>query len=137
MRTWLAPARWLAWLALAAPGAALADGITGAVFVAPGLEDQVRVGDTVFIVASAPRAGRMPVAVLRLQVRSLPVRFTLDDSNALAPELTLSRYPLVSVEARISRSGDVIRQRGDLYSRPVSASAGRGDLYLLIDQVFR
>jgi cytochrome c-type biogenesis protein CcmH len=160
MRTWLVPARRLAWVALAAASTAMAQeaprapasasapqataapapaapGIAGSVFVSPHLQDQVRLGDTLFIVARAAGAGRMPVAVLRLQVRSLPVRFSLDDANAMTPELSLSRYPSVSVEARISRSGNAIRQPGDLFGRPVEARVGRSDLQLVIDQVLR
>lgn len=117
-----------------APGAR---SITGQVTVAPALREQVRVGDTLFVVARAAGAGRMPVAALRLQVTALPVLFVLDDSHAMSPELTLSRFPAVSIEARISRSGNAIRQPGDLFGAPQESMLGRGDLRIVIDQVLR
>ncbi len=67
----------------------------------------------------------MPLAVLRKQVRDLPVAFSLDDSMAMAPGLKLSGFSRVVVGARISRSGSATPQPGDLQgiSAPVANDA--------------
>ena len=116
-----------------APARALA----GQVLLAPALQGRVRAGDTLFIVARAADAGRMPVAALRVQLAGLPLAFTLDDRHAMAPELALSRFPAASIEARISRSGSASRQPGDLFGTVPEAALGRTDLRIVIDQVVR
>jgi cytochrome c-type biogenesis protein CcmH len=45
-----------------------------------------------------------------------PVRFSLDDSNAMMPDRKLSDFKRVILEARISRSGNAIAQPGDLHA---------------------
>jgi cytochrome c-type biogenesis protein CcmH len=66
-------------------------------------------------------------------VSELPIRFTLDDSQAMSPELKLSKFPRVVVGARISKSGNAMPQPGDLIAQPVVPSGG--ELTLVIDQV--
>jgi cytochrome c-type biogenesis protein CcmH len=70
--------------------------------------------DTVFIFARAPQGPRLPLAVVRKQVKDLPVTIVLDDSQAMAPEMRLSRSPEVMIGARVSRSGDPMPHSGDL-----------------------
>ena len=67
----------------------------------------------------------MPLAVLRKQVKDLPLDFMLDDSMAMAPDLKLSRFSEVIVVARISRSGSATPQSGDVqgFSEPVKIGA--------------
>jgi cytochrome c-type biogenesis protein CcmH len=67
----------------------------------------------------------MPLAILRKQVRDLPVSFVLDDTLAMTPEMTLSKFPRIVIGARISRSGSATPQPGDLegVSAPVSSTA--------------
>ena len=43
----------------------------------------------------------------------------------------------MSIEARIGRSSNAIRQPGDLYGPALEAAAGRSDLRIVIDQVLR
>src|SRR5205807_4434111 len=78
-----------------------------------------------FKAAAAYWERMLPLAVLRKQVRDLPVAFSLDDSMAMAPGLKLSGFSRVLVGARISRSGSATPQPGDLQgiSAPVANDA--------------
>ena len=99
--------------------------VSGKVSVAPALAGKAAPTDVVFIFARAASGPPMPLAVLRKQVKDLPVEFALDDSMAMAPNLKLSGFAEVVVGARISRSGSATPQSGDLQglSRPVKVGA--------------
>ena len=103
---------------------ASAASITGEVRISPDLVSQVSPDDTVFVFARAVSGPRMPLAVVRKQVRDLPFSFTLDDSMAMMPQMKLSNFPQVSVSARISRSGNAMPQAGDLVSEAIVADTG-------------
>jgi cytochrome c-type biogenesis protein CcmH len=72
------------------PAAAAAGIGHGEVVLAPELAARVAAGDTVYVFARAAQGPRMPLAILRQPVGSWPLRFTLDDSSAMTPELRLS-----------------------------------------------
>ena len=95
--------------AAAAPGA-----VSGMVQLAPALAPKVAPADTVFVFARPADGPRMPLAVIRKQVRELPAAFTLDDTMAMATGMKLSDHPRVVVGARISKSGSATPQPGDL-----------------------
>lgn len=76
--------------------------------------ERVSPSDTVFVFARAPKGPRMPLAVARRSAKDLPVTIVLDDSQAMAPEMRMSRFSEVLVGARVSRSGNPISQTGDL-----------------------
>lgn len=112
------------------PAAALATSISGTVTLAPALARQVNPDDTVFIFARDAQGSRMPLAILRKQVRDLPYRFTLDDSLAMSPAARLSGAKQVIVEARVSKSGEARAQPGDLGGQTGPVSPGATSLTL-------
>ena len=88
--------------------------ITGTVKLNPALISKAAPTDTVFIFARAAQGPRMPLAIVRKQVKDLPITYTLDDSLAMNPALKLSNFQQVVVGARISKSGNAMPQSGDL-----------------------
>ncbi len=108
-----------------AAGAAYGASVRGKVTLAPNLAGKVSPGDTVFIFARAAQGPRVPLAMVRRQVKDLPFEFSLDDSMAMMPDYTISKYAPVIVGARISRSGDAIAAPGDMqgFSKPVAIGA--------------
>ena len=80
----------------------------------PALNAAVTPEDTVFIFARATQGSRMPLAIVRKQVKDLPVTVTLDDSLAMTPQMVLSRFENVTIGARVSKSGGAMPQSGDL-----------------------
>jgi len=107
--------------------------IAGTVKLSPELSAKAAPGDTVFVFARAASGPRMPLAIVRKQVKDLPLRFSLDDSMAMAPSMKLSSFPQVVVGARISKSGNAMAQAGDLESATQAAALGVTGLDVVID----
>jgi len=106
--------------------------VAGTIKLAPALAAKASPGDTLFIFARAAQGPKMPLAIMRKQVRDLPVTFTLDDSMAMAPNMALSNFGEVVVGARISRSGQASPQSGDLegLSAPVKVGSRNVDVVI-------
>ena len=109
---------------IAPPAQAAAAGkerITGRVTLDAALKNKFSPDDTVFVLARAAEGPKMPLAILRKQVRDLPITFDLDDSMAMSPQMKLSAFDQVVVVARISKSGTAMPQSGDAegLSRPL------------------
>lgn len=118
--------------------AALKTSIQGVVNISANLKGKVAPDDTVFIFARAapsPNSPRMPLAILKRKASELPITFTLDDSTAMADELKLSKFELVVVGARVSRSGNALPQSGDLVGQSAPVKAGGSKLTVMIDSV--
>ena len=98
--------------------------VSGMVTLAPALAAQARPDDTLFVFARAADGPRMPLLILRKQVRDLPLRFTLDQSMAMAGAAGLAGVKQLSVGARISRSGQAIPQGGDLAGQAAPVAVG-------------
>lgn len=88
--------------------------LTVDVTLAASLKKQINPNDTVFIYAQAITGSSMPLAIVRKQVRDLPITVTLDQTMAMLPTNTLANYEEVRIVARISKSGQAIAAVGDL-----------------------
>jgi len=88
------------------------------------LQTGIHPQDTLFIYARAEHGPPMPVAIEQHTAGELPLTITLDDSDAMLPQMKLSTVGPVVVIARISSSGNATAQSGDLQtmSKPVKAS---------------
>lgn len=111
--------------------------VAGKVDLAPALKERVSPGDTVFIFARPTDGARIPLAVAKVHVADLPYAFVLDDGSAVMSDQRISGQASVTVEARISRSGNAVARDGDLQSKPVTARVGDRKLHLVVDQVIK
>jgi hypothetical protein len=110
--------------------------VTGEASLAAALSAKAAPGATLFIVAKSVDSPGAPVAVLRSSVGTWPAKFTLDDSLAMIPGHNLSSAGRVTIEARISQSGQPLPAAGDLQgSSGVINPADRTPLKILIDRV--
>ena len=111
--------------------------VSGTVRLAPELASRAAPTDTVFIFARPVSGPRVPLAVLRKQVRDLPAAFRLDDSMAMAPTSKLSDHPQVVVGARISKSGQPAAQPGDLEGLTAPVKLGASGIAVVISSEIR
>ncbi|MEE9333217.1 MAG: c-type cytochrome biogenesis protein CcmI [Granulosicoccaceae bacterium] len=96
--------------------------------IAPNLPDTT----SVFIYARASSGPPMPLAVAKLQLKDLPIEVTLDDSMAMVPDMTISAFSDVVIGARISPSGNAIRQPGDWMGETVGVKVGSQEDAVLV-----
>ena len=104
-----------------ATGAAKDARLSGTITLAPALSARAAPDDTVFVLARPAQGSRMPLAAVRVKVKDLPLKFSFDDSMAMNPSAKLSDFSEVVVAARVSKSGNVMPEPGDLegVSKPV------------------
>lgn len=121
----------------AKPAADPALAITGKVSLSPALLAKTSPTDFVFILARAAEGPKMPLAVIRKQVKDLPVEFTLDDSMAMQPQMKLSGFDKVIVLARVSKSGTPMAQPGDLEGTAGIVKPGSKGLNITIDRTVK
>lgn len=142
VRGGIAEARQLAGLPAASASAPATDSVpalltasvSGTVELSAALKDRASPDDTLFVFARAIDGPRMPLAILRKQVRDLPLRFTLDDEMAMSPDAKLSGSSRVVVGARISRSGDAMPRSGDLQGQLDAVAVGARGLKVEINE---
>ncbi len=99
-------------------------GLTVSVSLDPAFAARVRLrGDaSVFVIARVLGGPPMPVAVQKHPLQALPLRVTLSDADSPMPTQKLSQLKQVQVIARLSASGNAMRQDGDLESAPVTVT---------------
>ena len=85
------------------------------VAVEPAILEQVDPEDSVFIFARALQGPAVPLAVVKRQVKDLPLVIELDDNSAMVPNMTISAFDKISIVARISRSGTALAASGDFF----------------------
>ena len=91
----------------------------------------VSANDTVFIFAKAINGPPMPLAVVRKQVKDLPLEVVLDDSMAMVPSMTLSSFDQVQISARVSKSGQPRAQSGDIQSEAQIVKSNKKEIIKL------
>lgn len=119
------------------PAAAGNERITGTVTLSAALAEKARPNDTLFVLARAVNGTKTPLAVIRVQVKDLPLQFMLDDSMAMSPQLKLSNFDKVVVIARVSKSGDAVPQPGDLQGMSATLKPGSSGVKLSIDNIMK
>ncbi len=111
--------------------------VSGVVTLAASLASRASPDDTVFVLARTPDGKGMPLAILRKQVKDLPIAFTLDDSQAMSPAAKISGAPSVIVSARISKSGQALPQIGDMSGQTEPVNLGTRALKLEIRELVK
>jgi cytochrome c-type biogenesis protein CcmH len=109
--------------------------IAGRVELSAAIAGKAAPTDTVFILARAPEGSRMPLAILKHQVKDLPLDFALSDAQAMSPAMKLSSFPEVVVVARVSKSGSAAPQSGDLVGTTNAVKLGAAGVRVSIDSV--
>jgi cytochrome c-type biogenesis protein CcmH len=116
---------------------ATASSLSGQVSLAPALAAKAAPDDTVFIFARPAEGSRMPLAILKKQVKDLPLNFTLDDSMAMSPAAKISGAKAIVVGARVSKSGQAMTQPGDLQGQSAVVQPGATGLKISIAEEVR
>lgn len=111
--------------------------IAGTVTLSDALRSQADPNDTLFVLARAAEGPKMPLAIVRKQVKDLPLTFALDDSMAMQPEMKMSNFERVVVVARVSKSGNAVPQPGDLMGMSKPLALGSKGIKVQIDQAVR
>ncbi len=116
----------------ASASAPAAAGLTVRVALSAELKGKVLPSDSVFVFARALNGPAAPLAVKRLTVADLPAEVQLSDADAMMPQLKLSNFPEVQLQARVSRAGVPTRGEWIGRSQPLS-SATTAAQHLTID----
>mgnify|MGYP002083620372 CR=1 FL=1 len=88
--------------------------VTVQVSLATELQANTKPEDTVFVYAQALSGPKMPLAIIRKQVKDLPLSVNLSDADSMLPNMKLTNFKQVRLLARISKSGNPMPQSGDL-----------------------
>jgi cytochrome c-type biogenesis protein CcmH len=117
------------------PAPAAVASVQGTVSLSPAQAGKAAPSDTVFIFARAVEGPRMPLAIVRHQVKDLPLTFSLDDTQAMSPAMKLSNFTEVVIGARVSKSGNATPQSGDFQGTSQTVKVGSKNVAIVIDSV--
>ncbi|GMV01066.1 MAG: c-type cytochrome biogenesis protein CcmI [Burkholderiaceae bacterium] len=120
------------------PPAAVAEAassVSGTVAIDASLADRVRPGDTLYVIARQAGGPPVPIAAVRQANARLPMPFSIGDADAMDPSRRLASADSLVLEARLSRSGNAMRQPGDLYGQRAGVAPGQRDVTIVIDRV--
>ncbi len=104
--------------------------------IAPEFKEKASPEDPVFIYAKAMSGPPMPLAAVKKQVKDFPLELILNDDMAMMPNLKLSSFNIVTVGARISKTGQPVPANGDIFSEKSIVSRG-DNITLEIDQIYK
>jgi len=113
---------------------AVTGSVAGRVEIDPKLASKLMPGDTLFIFARDPDGGRMPLAAMKVPASELPREYALTDAMAMSANATISAAKRVVIEARISKSGQVVPQPGDLAGSSQTVTPGARNVRVVIDR---
>lgn len=105
------------------------------VAVAPELANRVPAGAPLFVLVRAGEGGGPPLAVTKRASSQLPTLVELTDRDAMISGRGLGGAGLVTVVARIARSGEPIARSGDLEGRVSYDLARNAPVDLLINTI--
>jgi cytochrome c-type biogenesis protein CcmH len=108
--------------------------ISGKVSLAAPMAGKGSPTDTLFVFARAVEGPPMPVAIIRVMKKDLPLTFRLDDSNSPMPARKLSDAGAVVIVARLSKSGNTTPQSGDLQGMSQPVKPGAKGVAVVIDR---
>ncbi len=105
------------------------------VSLSPAVAGKAAPNDVVFIFARAANGPRMPLAIVRKQVKDLPTTVVLDDSQSMSPQMSMSSVPEIIVVARVSKSGTADARDGDLEGVSAPVASGTKAISISIAKV--
>ena len=108
--------------------------ISGVVNISPALSAKISPEDTLYIYARAKSGPKMPLAIVRLQAKDLPAKFTLKDGMGMNPNMKLTSFPEVIISARVTKSGKAVPASGDLQGFSETVRIGNQNVNILINQ---
>lgn len=114
-----------------------AQGLKVSIKLDPQLASQVKPDDLLFVYAKAVSGPPMPLAAKRMKVSDLPALISLSDSDAMMPQMSISKFDSIIVGARVSKTGNPVGQPGDLFdeSDAIQHKSFQGQVEINIDQV--
>jgi cytochrome c-type biogenesis protein CcmH len=117
-----------------APAAAGGQSVSGTVTIEKGIAAKASPTDAVFVYARPADGSKMPIALTRGQVKDLPLKFTLDDTTSMNPQVKMSAFAEVILVARVSKSGSAMPASGDLEGLSKPVKLGSSGVAVTIDR---
>lgn len=118
-----------------APSAGASPVVKVRVAVAPELANRVPAGAPLFVLVRAGEGGGPPLAVTKRPSSQLPAMVELTDRDAMISGRGLGNSGLVTVIARIARSGEPMARSGDLEGRVSYDLARNAPVDLVINSI--